>query len=123
MLRPKETYLSVNALGIESKEEIAKRYRDQFQGGKGIIRVAIHKLYEYAEASKGTAGAVSYNQSSRRYEFIEGGLAKQAVDQRGECASHCGIEYLRVLDELESLRVARRLSRKPFSTVKLRSPA
>jgi len=117
-----DSHLSVHALEIESKADLALRYRRGFQNGRGAVRMSIQSIYDYNAASAQTPGAVKYNSQNRNWEFTEKGDQKPAYMQRAtpDCDSHFGVEFIRVLNEAHALKVARVLARRKFDTVRSR---
>jgi hypothetical protein len=113
---PKGTHLSVHSLDLASKTSIAKYYRDTFQDGRGNAAFCIHTVYEYNEASNGTNGSVKFNRKLSSWEFIENEQSCAAYKHRPEnhYHPHCGVEYVRALDELEMMKVARRLATRKY---------
>lgn len=126
-----DSHLSVQSLEIESKRVIAEYYQRAFQEGKGKVAYCVHTIYEYNTASKDTDGAVTYNKVTKQWEFGENRAFKKATKvwkaldkaenkpayllrEAEDCKSHCGIEYFRVLDETQMLKVARQLALKVF---------
>lgn len=105
-------HLSVNCLKIEDREVVASQCRDQFQQGAGVVALAVHKVADYIIKGK-TAGAVLTNNGE--WAFIEGPLQLAAFKHRPTklSPSHCGVEFLRSLDELQRRRFARELAKRP----------
>ena len=117
---PGDSHLSVNSLEIENQPTIASRYRQKFQGGAGEVAICVHKIYEYNASAHGTAGQVSYSRSGGHWEFRDmSNDLKPAYLHRPAIVgdSHCGVEFVRALSDLESIKVARRLAKKKFRVI------
>jgi hypothetical protein len=120
MPNPGDSHLSIHSLGHESKKSIATRYRTERQGSRGAVRVSIHSIYEYNKASKDTPAEVWFSATTRKWEFADKNGPAEAYKHRptATCSSHCGIEYVRALDMIQMLRVARRLAEKSVETIR-----
>jgi hypothetical protein len=114
---PGDPHLSIHSLQVESKSSIARRYKER-QRGRGSVAMCVHSIYEYNSAAEGTPAQVIPSEDGINWFFLEGGKITAAYRQSGECASHCGIEYIRVLDTHRMRQVARRLARRNFEVVK-----
>lgn len=113
---PGDSHLSVNSVDLENLPTIVERYRMR-QGGHGEVSVCVHKVLEYNSAAKNTAAHVTYGISKSIWEFADrDGIARPAYLHRPADVgdSHCGVEYVRVLQELEAHRVARRLAKRRY---------
>lgn len=113
---PEDKHLSIHCLQVESKASIARRYKER-QGGQGAVAMCIHTIYEYNEAAKGTLAQVTPSDDGKNWCFNENGKLSLAYRQSGDCKSHCGIEYVRVLDTHRMRQVSRRLAQRTFEVV------
>ena len=112
---PMGKHLSVHLVGLASKKEIASLYRQLFQSGKGKAAFCVHSIYEYNTAADATKGHVGFNEALNQWEFTENDKRCPAYKHHPVSnKAHCGIEYVRVLDTTEMLKVARRLARKKY---------
>lgn len=86
------------------------------QALRSLVTYCIKQILEYNAAAKGTAANVTRNEAAGLWEFLENGLPKPAYLHRGAYLGdpHCGVEYVRVLDDHQALRVARRLAQKKY---------
>jgi hypothetical protein len=118
---PGDDHLSVNLLGVESLPEIVSFYRETFQDNVGQVAVCQHKVQEYNEACHLTNVTLTFNRSEGGWEFSEGNKVAPAYRWRPftpkgspHSLSHSGVEYVRVFDEKDELKFARRLCKKRF---------
>ena len=119
---PNADHLSVNLVGVESRAEIISYYRARFQRSVGNMAVCEHRVHEYNDACNRTKIQLTYNSSQGNWEFPDqGGNLAPAYRLRPftpsgsqHSPSHAGVEYVRVFDELDELRFARRMCRKRF---------
>lgn len=122
MSDPKKAHLSVNATELESVSDIAAYYRATLQDGVGPVALCVHKVHKYVDAGKKAGSSVrrssvhswvfdgpSEEEPAFKHRFV------QAIKEKGRPASpsHCGVEFLRVLSELQQRNFARVLAKRP----------
>ncbi len=111
---PGDSHLSVHSLEMAPLSEILDIYSKR-QDHRPVVTYCVKQVLEYNLAAKNTAGAVTKNAITGAWEFSQNGRPKPAYLHRGayEDDPHCGVEYVRVLDE-HALQVARRLAQKKY---------
>lgn len=110
-----ETYLSVNSPEIESLEQIAEFYKNQFLGGRGPVYVSCLKVMDYTAASKDAGITMRYDKTVSSWQFEIDGTFEEAYRGRPNqlSRSHCGVETIRSMRSDAANRFARRLAGKP----------
>jgi hypothetical protein len=121
---PEKDYLSVNALELEGLSAIADYYRERFQGSRGDVAVCTPKVFDYSEAGKKAGVDVVYDRAESKWFF--GGAKRhpaykhqplrKSTDLISE--SHCGVEFVRVLNAFNRAKFARRLGGRRYHLVK-----
>jgi hypothetical protein len=106
-------YLSVNSTEVESLDDIVETYRERQSGGE--VAVSAHNVYKYVEKGRDAGAVISSPRGTSRWSFAENGNERPAFSYRktDQSASHCGVEFLRALDELQQRGFARLMARFP----------
>jgi hypothetical protein len=118
---PTKDYLSVNSLEVERVSVIAQYYRDAFQEGEGPVTICTSSIEQYTNAGKKCEVPLVYDESAESWMFISGpgpsqrelAYTHRAVVKRPDglvSPSHCGVEFVRVMNEHARAKFARRLS-------------
>lgn len=125
---PAKEYLSVNSLEVETLAQIADYYRLRFQNGAGDVAICSIKVFDFNEAGKKCGVDLQYDRSNSSWNFVGRGLKREGAykyrpvlsskDHQSE--SHCGVEFVRVLDTYNKGKLARRLGGRRFHVVKAR---
>jgi hypothetical protein len=116
-LNPGEEYLSVNSLEIESTQQIAKCYLALFGTSTRGVPLCTHKIAHYLKSAKDVGLIIAAGQSS--WEFVADGKQRlafthdpiQKQSTRPASPSHCGVRFVRFLDELQQRKFARGMAR------------
>lgn len=125
---PSKDYLSVNSLEVEGAKQIADYYRNAFQGGTGDVSLCTTKVGRYTDAGKKSDVQLVYDERAESWQFIGKSLRPEpAYTHRPvltrpdglKSPSHCGVEFVRVMDEHRRSKFARRLSGRKFHTFKI----
>jgi hypothetical protein len=118
---PGADHLSVNLLAVEPIADIVLYYRERFQNGSGQVAVCQHKLPEYNQACRRTGVTLVFDATENEWQFTEGSKTSRAYLLRPftpkgsrHSPSHSGVEYVRVFDEADELKFARRMCNKRF---------
>jgi hypothetical protein len=118
---PGDGHLSVNLLGVERLTEIVSYYRERFQENAGKVGICQHKVQEYNQACHLTKVTLMLNRSEGAWEFLEGNNVFPAYRLRPftpkgsrHSLSHSGVEYVRLFNETDELKFARRMCNKRF---------
>jgi hypothetical protein len=128
LANPDESYLSINSLAIESMKAIATYYAVALQSGPGPVAAAKHKLATYNDAARNGGVALRYEGGSAGWVFVDAddttkpAYRHRPVSSTGDrpaSPSHCGFECVRVLDELNAHKVARRLAQAKFHLISI----
>jgi hypothetical protein len=108
---PRETYLSVNSTEIQKVRDIARRYAGT--SNMASVAVGIFQIAVSNEAAK-DSGVVVAKHSEFAWSFDDSGRAAPAYHHRGYSgnSSHCGIEFIRVMDDDTESRFARRMAKR-----------
>jgi hypothetical protein len=110
-----EHFLSVNSLEVESIREISDYYRGLFQRGIGKVAVSVQKIRAYNAAASAAALPINYNKANTRWEFTAASGSEEAYKHRpGRSPSHCGVEYVKVFNDHQERKYARRLAKKNY---------
>jgi len=106
----------VNSLEVETAEAIAKYHRANWQAGRGKAALAEHQIWEYVKAAE----TVRLTKTDEAWEFadlnkkISPAFKHRPVppNKNNELGSpsHCGVEFVRLFDEFQSNKFARRLA-------------
>jgi len=119
---PDSDHLSVNSLEIESMKQIAEYHRSR-QGDNGQVALCVHKVFDYNEAGKKCGVRVFYDHEDSRWLFVgRRGAHEEAYRHRPVKAhdnplgspSHCGVEFVRALNDHTAAQFARRLAKRRF---------
>jgi hypothetical protein len=113
------SHLSVLSMEIASKKEVREFCANHLQRGISRVAVCTHTVYEYNRAATETDAQVGYDRATKRWTFKEAARLEPAYQHRPtvNCQFHCGVEYIRVLNEIQMLKVARRLAKKDFEVL------
>jgi hypothetical protein len=114
---PSRDYLSVNSLEIEKLADIAVYYRNKLQRGRGDVAACCHKVFHYKDAGIKAGVSLSYDEAKRAWRFAgDGNAPEDAFKHRPvrsskdlQSESHCGVEFVRVMNEHSKGKFARRL--------------
>jgi hypothetical protein len=115
---PGDHHLSVQSLEIEARAEICRFYSAAFNGGEFPVGICVHQVQRYSELGRKSGVDVKFNRVGA-WEFIENGRATPAYRHRPvlpkpdfpfSCPSHCGVEFVRGFDALQSRKFARRMA-------------
>ena len=116
---PGDEHLSVQSPEIQSREEICRYYSAALNSGASPVGVCVHQVRKYSEVGRKSGIDVTFNRSTAIWEFNEKGKPTPAYVHRPvhsrpsfphSCPSHCGVEFVRAFDELQSRRFARRMA-------------
>lgn len=117
-----KSHLSVNSLEVESGKAIAAYHRLNWQGNRGKVAILEHKVWEYVKAAEEASAPLVRKDES--WEFTD--LSKKTApafkhrpvppNDKNDLgsASHCGVEFVRLFDEFQSNKFARRLVNRKF---------
>jgi hypothetical protein len=128
LANPGQSHLSVNSLAIESMKEIATYYAVALQSGASPVAVGKHKLASYNDAARKGGVMLRYDGDSSGWVFLDAddttkpAYRHRPVSSTGDrpgSSSHCGFECVRVLDELNAHKVARRLAQAKFHLISI----
>jgi hypothetical protein len=122
MPNPEHDHLSVNALELESRDQIAQYYTDVFGSEEEKVAVCIHRVLEYNDSGKKAGCWVEWNRANSTWEFPETngtrGMAyrhrpvKRTENFPHVSWSHCGVEFVRALADLKLRQFARRMAKR-----------
>jgi hypothetical protein len=124
---PAKEYLSVNSLEVEKVTAIAEYYRQAFQGGVGDVSICTRTLEDYTDAGKKSDVQLLYDKPSGSWQFIgkslraEPAYTHRAVVKRPDglkSPSHCGVDFVRMMNEHQRSKFARRLSGRRYHKYK-----
>jgi len=125
MPNPGDDHLSVNALELESREQIAEYYADVFGSEDGKVAVCINTIFEYNDSGKKAGCWIEFNRANSTWEFPEtNGSRGVAYRHRPVLRteqfpyaswSHCGVEFVRALAELKLRQFARRMAKRKIT--------
>jgi hypothetical protein len=117
---PSKDHLSVNSLEVERLKHIADYYRLALQNG-GDVSICTNTVEDYIEAGKKSGAQISYNTATRSWEFGNGTSRSAAFRARPvrrssgpHSPSHCGVEFIQVMDDHRRSQLARRLAVRRF---------
>jgi hypothetical protein len=113
-LQTRKPYLSVNSRQLQAIEEIIEIHRGR-QRGKGEVAVAIHKVYRYVTQGRNAGAQIVPQLREKKWMFSDSdGDAPAFLHRPNEAnISHCGVEFLRSLNELQQRDFARAMARHP----------
>jgi hypothetical protein len=119
--KPDEAHLSVNATEVETIAQIAGTYREMFQSGTGEVAICTHKVRRYVDCGRKAGIQITNPSNAWVFQSSAGQLPAfrhrpgHAVPRKGIPAnkSHCGVEFVRELNNLQERQFARRLAKKP----------
>jgi hypothetical protein len=116
-----DQHLSVNSLEVETVDEIAAYHRLNWQANKGKVALSEHQVHHYTDAGRKCSAVIDYNQTDGVWEFVEKSQRFHAYRHRPVrpnkknalgSASHCGVEFIRVLNSYHATRFAALLAKK-----------
>lgn len=114
----KDPHLSVNLLDKDSTNEDTKHiisyYKKSIQKNDDTIAYVDHKVDHYIDCSNKSESKLSFNMSSRYYEFNENGTNKPAFKHRPTniSRSHSGVEFLRAMNQVKQNRFSQEMVKK-----------
>lgn len=118
---PKETYLSVNSLETEPIADIANYYREEIEKTTAAVAISVQKVASYNDAGRFSGATITFSRSIKQWEFLGPTGAEPAYRHRPvkrthgrDSPSHCGVEFLRTLDQLAERKFSRRMARNRF---------
>jgi hypothetical protein len=120
-LNSKNAHLSVNATECEPIGQIASYFRAAFQEGKGEVAVCLHKVHRYVDSGRKAGATIRDTKSEPQWVFPEDGSESPAFRHRPVPArkmltaspSHCGVEFVRALSDVQQRNFARLMAKKP----------
>ena len=125
MPNPGDDHLSVNALELESREQIAEYYADVFGSEEGKVAVCIHTVFEYNDSGKKAGCRIEFNTANSTWEFPETNGSRGVAYRHRPVSrteqfpyaswSHCGVEFVRALAELKLRQFARRMAKRKIT--------
>jgi len=120
-LKAKQPYLSVNSTQMEPIVQIIEIYRNR-QQGKGDVAVSIKKVYDYVKEGRSAGAQITSRRGEHQWIFpdMDGNAPAFLHRPNQSNNSHCGVEFLRSLEELQQRDFARSMARHPGMQV---SPA
>ncbi len=109
---PNEKYLSVNSLEIHTRKQVAAIYADLFENGNRPVAFAEPMVSNYNAAASEVGLTVAYNLDAGYWQFFENGNATPAYLHHGRehNESHCGVEFVRALDDFKEFRFSVRMA-------------
>ena len=119
---PGDTYLSVNYLHIEEINQIVRYYRKELQRDDQEVAICIHKVAKYNDAGRKAGVSISFDRRASRWEYrtsygTRAAYKHRPVPSHGNrlgSPSHCGVEFVEVLDELSARKFARQMAKNRF---------
>jgi hypothetical protein len=119
-----KAYLSVNSTEVESQEAIADYFRAVLQDGEGDVAIHTTKVQTYVNGGRREGVKIKYRPSESRWVFTsESGeeedaflhheIRRSSSSGLPNSPSHCGVEFVRRLDDLEIRSLARFLAKSP----------
>ena len=123
-LGDRQPYLSVNTRELEPIEAISEYYRTVFQNGPGEVAVCLHRVSKYVDEGRKFGLRIMWRgDNNLAWVFDEEAVEAPAFrhrpvredKMRGSPASlsHCGVEFLRALTEVQQRNFARRMVQTP----------
>lgn len=115
-------HLSVNYLALESMAKIADYYRNVLQDGNGDVAVCAVKISQFNAAGKKCGVDLQFDVNNSSWSF-GGPRGRREVaykhrpvpNNKGfRSDSHCGVEFIRVLDAFGRSKFARQLGGRRF---------
>ena len=112
-LTENEEYLSVNSTEVQTVNQIAEVYATIFEQNRHPIAIACPTLASYNEAATGVGLEITYNDSTKCWEFRKGSGWSTAYRhwRKAGNASHCGVQYLGALSDRDGFHFAVRMHR------------
>ena len=120
---PDDDHLSVNSLELESLAIIADYYRQVLQEDASVgVAIAVNNVASYNLSGRSAGVSIMYDETSESWQFAvadDGGDAYKHRPVRKTPArlgspSHCGVEFVRALDDLGERKFARRMARNKY---------
>lgn len=116
-----EPHLSVNSTETESLADIANYYRDTLQDAGGEVAICVHQVNRYVDAGRhaGTEITAShdhawvFNDKSGELPAFKHRPVQPHRKSESGSPSHCGVEFLRSLSDLNQHKFARRMAKSP----------
>lgn len=108
-----EKELSVNSGEMATTRQVAQVYADNFEGGQRPVALSGCRLAQYNDGGIASGAGITFNDKTMCWEFIESGNARDAYkhDPKFNNPSHCGVQFLRILDDHKQFKFAVRLAR------------
>jgi hypothetical protein len=125
---PSKDYLSVNSLELATLEEVADYYHAKLQRGTGDVAICTTKVFTFSDAGK-KSGIDLQRDNSQAMWFFTGKSGKREAAYRHrpvrssqdiQCESHCGVEFVRLMDEHAKSKFARRLGGRRYHLIRRR---
>ena len=117
---PDEAFLSTNSLEVERLDDIVRYYQIEIQRDESPVAICVHKVAEYNDAGRKAGVRIYRNRATDMWEYDAGGSMKTAYKHRPvrthgarlPSPSHCGVEFLEILDDLAERKFARLMAKK-----------
>lgn len=107
--------LSVNSLGIESKQDVARYYAKSFEGGRpSRVAVSSAKLSKYNKAGEKAGVIIRHQSAPREWTCLDNGgktCAAYALTNHEKSPSHSHVQFVRYLSEIDAKKFARAMAR------------
>lgn len=119
---PQNVHLSVNSTEVETIPEISDYFRTTQQNGHGEVALYVNKVQRFVDCGRKAGVQIVSQVDEPHWTFIgvngpEGAFRHRPVQAqktgRPGSPSHCGIEFIRAMNELQQRRFARELAKKP----------
>ena len=100
---------------------IASYFREAFQEGKSEVTVCLHKVHKYVDNGRKAGATIRDTKGEPQWLFPEDGSESSAFKHRPVPArkmlaaspSHCGVEFVRALSDVQQRNFARLMAKKP----------
>ncbi len=117
-------HLSVNSKELEAIEDISEYYRTKFQNGHGEVAVCLHRVKKYVEEGRKFGLGIKWRgdndlawvfdeDTGEAPAFKHRPVRENKKDGIPASPSHCGVEFLRALTEVQKRNFARRMVQRP----------
>jgi hypothetical protein len=120
----RQSHLSVNTRELEPIETISEYYQTVFQNGQGEVAICLHRVIKYVDEGR-KFGLVIRWRGDNDLAWVFDDYAVEALafkyrpvrEDKGHgipaSLSHCGVEFLRALTDVQQRSFARRMVRRP----------
>ncbi len=115
--------LSINSIGIESKQDVARHYANSFEWGRASsVAVSSAKFSKYNKAGEKAGVTVRYERESGEWTYLDNAgkpRVAYSLTNHKKSPSHAHVQFVRYLKETDAQKFARAMARSGFVKIRI----